>query len=559
MGNPLKVYTLGHSGVIIDAAPTEPTLPLDALINAQNATHDPKEAHRGALRKRAGLRKFNTTYAGGAILGGIPMLVAGTGGAPAQSQFPGIDDATGSPVGAGAGTGAPGSSTGGSGSSGGGSGVPSAGAGLFPQGATAYPNQRLMIVGRANNFNPGDGNGLPDSNGWYIVRSDWNTALAAKHQDATPGPPDGYGPTGTPYPPTALFRTAFGRPSVFDPTTGYLFYAQSHLRTASPPGGTLQASIRKTNGAVDVFVCTLPDPQAIIYSIILSDDGAALFVAARIPNVANTGSIYRVEKASGQITKIQLQTNPVINNFGPFCMATFAGKLFIGEWGQLGNEVNSSTSSAVYATPAQDGSQPMTIDAFLGANGAGTAVTCMLAFPANDPVNQILFVGIAVNGSQYAAVFQRQRKGIADPAAYSSPNGFVPSDTTPVAGNIFTSFVQFQGNLYAAWRNGGTGHNAYIFKFVPNLTHLASDGGWDGTGTWSTVYGPIGQGTGQFAWNLYVDGGYMYAISGGESNISDNQAVITTDGTTWTDKSSVIFDHGVNDDCPLGCVFFLNQ
>lgn len=558
MAAKVDVKTLGYSGVMIDQNQYDPNLPDDSLRSAQNATHDPTSGFGGGLRKRPGLRQFNKAYAGGPILGGIPMQVAGTGGAPVAPTTASVDDPTGSPAGAGNSTGAPGASTGGSGASGGTGGVPSAGAGLFNGGTPIYNGARLMIVGRANNFNPGGGNGLADSNGWYMVRGDWATALAAQQQNATPGPPDGYGPTGVNYPPTALFSGLWGRSSVFDASTGYLFYPLSHYRSpqSGTPNGLLTTSIRKTNGATDVLVTTLPINESVIYAMILSDDGSSLFVGVRSTTSANVGAVYKVDKQTGNITTLNYRTDQIFPG-APFCLSTFIGKLFIGEWQQSGNELISSGNAQIDGTPVQDNTQPIAIDNGFTPSLGGAGVSCMIAFPKADLFNQCLFAGMATNGAAYSQVWVRQRAGVGVSGSGWAAS-LTPSDSAAVAGNAVVSFCEFNGKLYAAWRNGGTGHNANIYQFTPTFANKAADGGWNGSGTWTSVYS-IGQGTAQFTWYLVTDGNYLYAIGGSEGTTNSNQAVFTPDGVNWTDKSSVIFGHGANDDTPLPIIFFVNQ
>src|SRR5258706_2903879 len=107
----ISIFTLGHTGVVIDPNSQEPTVPQDALALAQNAGPDPRAGRGGAIRKRPGLARFNIAYAGGVILGGIPMPVAEFGGAPVSGggAIVGTGDADdGTSIGTGDMTGRPG-------------------------------------------------------------------------------------------------------------------------------------------------------------------------------------------------------------------------------------------------------------------------------------------------------------------------------------------------------------------------------------------------------------------------------------------------------------------
>lgn len=552
---PLKVYTLGHSGVIIDAAPTEPTLPLDVLTNSQNAIHDPKEGHLGALRKRAGFSKFNIAYAGGPILGGITMPVLGTGGAPAQSPFDGVNNPTGSTAGAGSGSGGAGSSTAGSGGS---SSNPLTGASLFNGGKIINGGGPLVAVGRFDSF----------GNGWYVNKPDLSATDTAFRPASSPQPA-ATNTTGVPYPPTATFTGAYGKPCVFDPSTAYLFYAEDHAISSSAT-----TSIRKTNGIVDTLVANLAAGTRIIYCMCLSDDGSSLFVGTR-DSTGGTGALYRVDKQTGSSTLVVLRGDQSFPGT-PYCISTFNGKLWVGEWLQSGNDVgnpqNTQIDAAASQNPAQsstpllntspsilvngDISQQLQVDKVFAPSGGGIVTTCLVAFPKADSVNQILFAGQANVSTTFAQVWARQRTGIGD------PNGWAAS-LTPTsgagakAGNIFHSLVEFNGKLYVSFRNPND--IARIYALTPDFTQLATDGGWNGSGTWNIVYSVTQAGTFNAYWTLWTNGAYLYALSGSVTGgTNENNALVTTDGLTWTDESAN-FPHSPNTDNIVPYFIALNQ
>lgn len=186
----IGIYTLGHTGVIVDPNFLEPLLSDDSMQFAQNATHEPQAEHGGGIRKRQGLQQFNAVSLGGAILGGIPMPVAGTGGAPAPAGTTTIDDpadasgtdGTGSSVGTGNGTGAPGAtSDGGAASTSGSSGASAFGGGAAGSG-TVFSGRRLLIIGRDDGTNGGQ-----IGEGWYKTSALYGTDTPVSL--TSPGPP----------------------------------------------------------------------------------------------------------------------------------------------------------------------------------------------------------------------------------------------------------------------------------------------------------------------------------------------------------------------------------
>ena len=167
----IDVMSPGKTGVIIDVNPLEPGLPDDCLFAAQNAMHDPQMGEFGAIRKRLGQKQFNNASAVGAILGGIPMAVAGTGGAPAL----GGGGSTGTSTGTGNGTGSPGGTTEGSGV---GNGSTTPGAGAYT-GSSLFSGARLVAIGM-------DTNNANDGYGWYVgSKKMQDTPIVA----TSPGPP----------------------------------------------------------------------------------------------------------------------------------------------------------------------------------------------------------------------------------------------------------------------------------------------------------------------------------------------------------------------------------
>lgn len=246
----LSVFSLGHSGVIIDQNSLEPTLPDDSLQLAQNAMHDPQQGHAGGLRKRPGLQRFNGMNADGVIMGGIMMPVAETGGAPASGggALLGTSSSNDTPQpGTGDATGAPGATW-----DGGPAATTPPGAGQFNGGSPVFGGARLFVTGRLGSD---DTVGQEGGSGWYV--SSKGLADVSTLQ-IPPGPPIAV----YDFPPTAEFPVAWGTPSCIDNigTTGLYFSAfrgdQTVGALASRPE-TL-AQIRNTNGATDSLIARIP-------------------------------------------------------------------------------------------------------------------------------------------------------------------------------------------------------------------------------------------------------------------------------------------------------------
>lgn len=544
----LTVNTLGHSGVVIDKNFVEPTLPIDALTTAQNATHDPQAGHAGGLVKRPGLARFNLINAGGIILGGIPMPVIGFGGAPAAGGGGDTGD-SGSSTGTGDMTGAPGATF--DGSAGPVYTSPSVGAAAFGGGAL-FGGARLIVVGRGSNQGATGSYGR----GWYV--SSKGLANVAVNVDLTPGPPG----VVYSYPPTIVFPGAMGNPSVYHAASGYLYYAKNH----DQPSGTV-TEIRKVNGATDSLVATV----ALASAAAAYSNGVVLTGANRqhvtCMHLASDGFIYMAlkDRAGGQdvnnlnygrILKMNVSTgvyseltmtDPAIL---PYCCVFFDGKVFWGTFNLAASEVTAVlTGASIYVTNADfTGS---TIDTGLNTAAGGAVISCMLPFPAADTANQILFAGIGCNGAAFSFVNTRQRSAASALPWSSGISSLIGSGGAATAGNYFASMVEFNDKLYASYYNPG--QTTKIYQFTPNYSGLAADGFWDGTGTWATVY----TGATFRPYNLFVDDGVLYGI--GQIGFGAAcSAVVSTDGTTWTDKSANL-PAGANQSFPLPILGGFNQ
>jgi hypothetical protein len=171
-------------------------------------------------------------------------------------------------------------------------------------------------------------------------------------------------------------------------------------------------------------------------------------------------------------------------------------------------------------------------------------VTSLYTFPTTGD-DQILFGGFGINGNgtDYPGIYTRFR-GPSGPGLWSlTLTG--SGGASCVHGTCFPSMVEFNGKLYVSFFNPG--QIAKIYEFTPNYADIyALDGFWAGGGTWATVY--TNSSTIR-PYTLFVDDGVIYGI--GQLGFgSSTSAVVSTDGTTWTDKSASLPAFG-NQSYPL--------
>lgn len=316
MADGIKLYTLGQLGVIIDPNPLSPSLPVDSLRNAQNATHDPRRGRGGALVKRQGLIQFNINSAGGAILGGIAMPVAGTGGAPvvaASAGFPGFtgDTSTGTAAGAGSqvtaagtvtlGTGAPGNTTGGAPRYG------SGGAAGFNGGATLFNGARLVNIGFIDNTDSNAG-----GEGWFVTSAGVNNSASIAPAGAT-APGVIYS-----FPPTTVFPTVVGLPCAFYGVNGYFYYANAHTQHTSAStnfvgsGTTTSGTVSSATGLVIGGIVSITT-GGVAYVVTLNQvNGTALTWAPPLPAPIAGGETLNLLETRPGIYKTNGQTTTLV-------------------------------------------------------------------------------------------------------------------------------------------------------------------------------------------------------------------------------------------------------
>lgn len=566
--NKIDIKTLGQTGVVIDINPLEPNLPDDSLRNAQNATHDPTQAYGGALRKRPGLRRFNLKWAGGVILGGIPMPVAGTGGAPVTPNVPGVNDPTGSPAGAGDGTGAPGTTY-----SGGPVTYPPPGAGQFNGGTPVFGGARLIVIGRNNNQTASLHQG---GVGWYVTSKKINDAATSV---TTPGPPGAFAVYGgfTSIGQGPFYTEPLGRPSVYDPVSNYWFYPGAHDQTT----GSL-ATIRKTNGGNDNLVVTIPTNNytaaqqgggdttvhTAIMSMTLGADGNIyLCVVDRklwddSTAGVSVGRLFQLNPQTGNLTEMNLgltqTTTPVEFDGWPLNLIWFKGVIYFSTWDMTGtanNNRNLHTDAAggfKYVTNISSLSTSGTSSDNAGSTIGGEAVTALCVFPAaSERVNdQRLFIGMGRNQAvpTFADMGSHDRSAPNTTSAitlHTPANLATDVGTAAATGNFWTDFIEFNGNLYCGFfdQNGAI-QRSLIYQYVPDYTQLAVDGGWNGSGTMNLVFKntTFGGGVTGCPFRFYVDDGVLYAIgyTGFSNPQNGNTHLIlwSIDGTNWNNATT---------------------
>ncbi len=540
---PIKIFTLGNTGVVIDQQVLNPATPDDSLKFAQNTTHDPRKGRSSAITKRPGLARFNTEFAGGVILGGIPMPVAGFGGAPASGGGAIVgtgDEDNGSSIGTGDMRGAPGAPF-----DGGVATTTPAGAGIFGGGSggsgTIFSGARLFLVGRLGS----DATvGQEGGSGWYVSSKGLADTATIR---ITPGPPIAV----YDFPPTAEFLAAWGAgPSCVDNigTTG-LYYAAAYGNQVDGTNKTIQITpgvrgnpIRNTNGGTDILVATIPvgstramdtfpvvvPPGSIRSAITFMHYGVDGFIYVGVKDKYNgqstagsIGRVFRLSPLTGALTEwIMLQSGEGDGHTFehiPYCGCFFDGYLYVGTFPDAINEsADLRATNGTAVAPA------------LGGSFAPTGSATNYAFHSSLAIyNGRLFLGTGVweTTPHFAAVWSRQP---GTPPVGFSPwtETFVTSGGVATNGNYVPSMAVFNGALYAQYYNP-SGPTAKVYK-------IAANNPGDPLSTSFTVTTSLAAMNG-IPHYLVVDDGVLYAIGAGDTFATS--AWVTTDGTTWTEKT----------------------
>ncbi len=514
----LSVYTLGVSGVIIDPDPLEPSLPPDSLVSCQNLIHDPKSGHGGGLRNRDGLAKFNPTTTGGIILGGAAMIVVGTGGAPDPTS-PGTHPPPGGSPGSPSPPGTPGS-------------VP-APPPLFPTPA----GKRGLIIGQRGNFTEQVGD-----TGWFCTSAGMADPVVLP-PPVVPGPPgqmEGDLAGGVPnscwsgFPGIAIVQ-------------GFMYYAQSHttaINAVGAHGGVNSPVLHRTNGLVDESIARIPSsnvlddnpadhghgydydgqPQPSIVAIVgANNDTVFLSVLDKMhvstePTSRDIARVFRYSVTDGNLTEVPLIDPTTDVGFGPglwlelpFTMAWYVDRLWLGGLGVGGGAV------LWKCNPNVD------LPAVKYANNSHARFTVLLPFDGYLWVGAQAFDTGGLGAIFHAPLVRFPADDLASPVVSIDPS---IAELTARAKNGYVSLVVFRSTIYASYWNGELGVS-HIYKFISYGDDSTID-------TWSIVH------TGAEVLSLFVDNDVLYAIgrtNGGSANLI---AFVSTDGTTFTNKTSTL-------------------
>lgn len=210
------------------------------------------------------------------------------------------------------------------------------------------------------------------------------------------------------------------------------------------------------------------------------------------------GRIFRLNPANGSL----LQIGPALSGGGgdsePTAMAWYLGRLWVLTQGVAGTvrSIRPEIDTAFVSDKTLD---------------AGYVGICIVPYKGE------LFVGTRYSSGNgtFATVLKRTPLGVWS-TSLTATGGTAKDE------NGFFSMVEFGGNLYASYYNPDSPIISKIYKY-------------DGS-SWTTAY--TGSGATLVALHLAVDKGVLYAFGGHDGNAP--QVLITTDGSSWTSKSSKI-------------------
>jgi hypothetical protein len=555
MADSVSVYTLGMGGVDVD---TDPVLMKDEQVRqAQNAEHRAVAGRKGAVGNRDGYARFITNPLDGAILGGIEMPVADTGGAPASGgggnntgdALPGV---TGDNLGPGL-TVDPSVNAGGSN-------PPGPGLG---QDNLLFGGARLLLIGLEDTSVGTTRNG----HGWFVTsKKGADNALISitGTNGAVIGPPghptDIIRPGGTDY-------VNHGQ-NPYTYANGKLVYGHSFVQVSTTSDVTrTHANLYVYDGINDSLVATFPHNEllpgenyrtSVVNVIVKYGDGNTVFVslADSIPIAGGfTGYHGRIFKVTGLDTGVYVVTeqfntayagNTVFtagdkntNSYVPYSMEFFGGFLWVGMWrGHF--TLDQDQDPFVFKLNVETDPPLVSLYEFAIADHTSTKISDASVMKR---FNGSLYVGTRTaynkSGGTTAAFAQLYRL---DPdttftAVYDLDTAFTGA---AVLGNLVSSMAVFGTNLYFAVWNATAGDGAQIIKY-------------DGTTftsvlTLTNANSPL---------NLGIDDGVLYAF--GRKAAGTNALYWTENGTSWTDVGSVMTVGGGAVNTPMNFLYGLDQ
>ncbi len=533
--DPIKVYTLGNHGVVVDKSPIHNAD--GEWAKTQNAIRDPLGL-LGGIHKRPGLVKFSSSVAAGSIIGGIgvPLVLLATsiGGV----TLPGAGGDTPRLVGPAAGEGG-GDTTGSGVSGGGGGGAVASGSGSSGGGSAPPTSGRKIFMGRSTT-----GANFGATQGWWTFVNPPQTGVMPAAAIINIGSvPDGTAPVspmagGTL---TALDNTNFGlltgSPGRAAVVNNKLYYPGSDYTP-----GTTEPLIRVFDGVTDApftfFATTPPQPagtgnptEVVFGRKVLSMIGNAgiLYVSTADMPAANTntigGRVMMFDTATGVGTL--LGSNPTATKpwpvYGPGSPYTtygqripnalcwHAGRLWVGDM-----ERDSTTVGQIWSIrPGID--TEWTLERVM-ANGGGVGTL--------TSYNGELYAGSINTNSQY--VEKRDSLGV------------WTTDLTVATGST------------GGWLSGAVFHNTptttnlYLALWIPTIatnTRVLKIYQRTAAGIWSIVYAPAA-GTLAAPNTMLVQNvvdQVLYVAGGGWGTAGsglDAFLLTSPDGTTWSNQSS---------------------
>lgn len=533
----IDVMSPGKTGVIIDVNPLEPNLPDDCLFAAQNAMHDPQMGEFGAIRKRLGQKQFNNASAVGAILGGIPMAVAGTGGAPAL----GGGGSTGTSTGTGNGTGSPGGTTEGSGV---GNGSTTPGAGAYT-GSSLFSGARLIAIGM-------DTNNTNDGYGWYITSKKMQNASIVA---TSPGPPGMAQSTG---------YTAYGKgkPCVLTPD-GWFYYSLATSESTS--GNTV--TIRRTNGKTDQKVgtipyCANPNDQCLVFSMAFGNNTIFVGVRDSIWNATAYGRIVMFDHVTFARTILGFPDPP----------GTYTVQMSVVPYAMTYDAVRNRLYFAcnkVYTTLASGAGEIGVWGSPYGTSSTGGEAVALGAYNEAFCLCMLSYANVLYFGtiSDSAGTYTNLLYGVGL-TSDGSLTGTSAASLTGISGGDLSTYIAegvaaysgiydliyFKGKAYISWFNSGV-RSAILSADqttvddttgVPGFSNITSR--WTGTSASTKV-----------ALQFFEDNGILYAIGSSGINTYTNLFLWSEDGVTWTNATATVDVASPTTAYPIPLLFGMNQ
>lgn len=539
--DPIQVFGLGEGGVNVDDNPLR--LDDNQLRQSQNATHYDIGAREGALSTRPGFERFNLTPFSGSVLGGIEAPYQGTAAASGSGGGGAAGDigGTGNPS-QGTGT-APGDAVAGAA----GGGTLNASALSNSQTTKLFGGKRIIVIGCQSNNATGAG--------FYLTSEGFaDPALTRRGGgvDIIAGPPMGnYNTTF----PNCVGNQVIEKRAIT--VAGALYYPQDifNLDTSIAP---TTPSIRRMSpdGNVDTAIIHIPDSPSVLalreggpptvipnHSVWVTalcpewgnDDALWVAVYDKVSSGSNAGDYGRVLRLTGLLSgtyAFETVFDSVTGGLNlakhcvPYALENFLGGVWVGIW--AGVNTLGATGVAMIRRAGTTGWETVKSHTF-SSDASASDTICLKTF------NGSLFMGEQFRDPSVANAYIWSLN--ADGTSVQQVQGSGGTAVTPTG---WVSMEEFQGNLYASYLNAGV--QSKIYKF-------------DGT-TWSTVF-TASSSAKNIAFILKADGQYLYAFGG--ERVSTNCAfLVTTDGSSWTDKTAN-FVPAISIFTPINLLFGINQ